>query len=152
MTAAPRNPTGDELHQAVAARLQRVGQRYTAARRQLVDAMASAGGPQPVHDIVARGPGLPLSSAYRNLADLAQAGVVVRVTATDDVARYELAEDLAGHHHHLLCTGCGVVVDFTLSGSVERALLAAAAQAANSTGFQATGHRVDLLGVCERCS
>jgi len=113
--------------------------------------MAAADGPQPVQEIVADGPGIPLSSAYRNLADLAQAGVVVRVNATDDVVRYELAEDLAGHHHHLLCTGCGVVVDFTLSGSVERALLLAAAKAAESTGFRATGHRVDLLGVCQSC-
>ena len=52
---------------------------------------------------------------YRNLVVLEQAGVVRRVTSTDDFARYELAEDLTEHHHHLICSSCGTVDDFTAS-------------------------------------
>ena len=45
---------------------------------------------------------------------LEQAGVVHRVVATDEFTRYELAEDLTEHHHHLICSSCGAVADFTI--------------------------------------
>ena len=39
--------------------------------------------------------------------------MVRRLAGTDDVGRFELAEDLSGnhHHHHLMCSSCGVVAD-----------------------------------------
>lgn len=42
------------------------------------------------------------SSAYRNLSVLERAGVVAKVVTNDEWARYELTEDLTGHHHHLV--------------------------------------------------
>jgi Fe2+ or Zn2+ uptake regulation protein len=140
------------IHDDVAARLRRVGQRYTPARRTLVDALAAADGPLSVVTLQAAAPSLPQSSVYRNLADLEQAGAVARVSGPDDFSRYELAEDLAGHHHHLVCTGCGQVLDFHLSAAAERAMNRAAADAAASAGFSAVAHRLDLLGLCGACA
>ena len=45
------------------------------------------------------------------------------VVSTDEFARYELAEHLTDHHHHhLICTQCGQVADFTVPPEVEEAL------------------------------
>jgi Fur family ferric uptake transcriptional regulator len=148
-----RSASGDEeLHATVAARLRRVDQRYTTVRRQLVQILADAHGPRSVPDLLTAIGDLPQSSVYRNLADLVQAGVARRVQTTDDLARFELAEDLAGHHHHLVCTGCGEVVDVTLSRAIERAVGRAAEEIAAAARFRPGGHRLDLLGLCERCN
>ena len=146
-----RKPARD-VHEAIAARLRESGQRYTGARRALASALAGSAGPLSAAELLAAIGDLPQSSVYRNLADLEQAGVVVRVAAGGDLARYELAEALAGHHHHLLCVECGSVADVALSAAFERAMDRAVAEAASSVGFSATAHRVDLLGLCERCA
>ena len=56
-----------------------------------------------IGDVAEGLPDLPHSSAYRHLADLQIAGLVRRVAANDEFARFELAEDLTEHHHHLHC-------------------------------------------------
>ena len=48
--------------------------------------------------------------------------MIRRVASEDGFARYELAEELTGHHHHLLCSSCGRVQDLHLPGGLERRL------------------------------
>ncbi len=141
-----------DLHATTAARLGAVQQRYTPKRRALVDLLADAGQPLAIPDILTRGASLAQSSVYRNLVVLEQAGVVRRVVSTDDYARYELAEDLTEHHHHLICSSCGSIDDFTASSGFERTVAKALVEIAKDTGFDAQHHRIDLIGVCARCA
>jgi Fe2+ or Zn2+ uptake regulation protein len=139
------------LHELVEARLRRADLRYTAGRRQLVDLLADAGHPVSIGDIADRLPQLPRSSAYRHLVDLQAAGVVRRVAANDEFARFELAEDLTEHHHHLLCVGCGKVTDVTPSSAFERQVSRTIDELAVDLGFEPHGHRLDVLGLCAGC-
>jgi len=145
-------PHSDELHDTITDRLRRVDQRYTVARRRLVETLLRADGPLSVPDLLREIGDLPQSSVYRNLADLVQVGVVGRVNTHDDLVRYEVAEELTGHHHHLVCTGCGSVVDIELTRQIEQAVGKVAQQIASAAGYRATGHRVDVLGLCDRCA
>jgi Fe2+ or Zn2+ uptake regulation protein len=113
-----QDPAG-ELHGMVEGRLRRIDQRYTSGRRAIVGLLVSAGHPVSIGDIADRLPGLPRSSAYRHLTDLESAGLVRRITANDEFTRFELAEDLTGHHHHLVCVSCGKVTDITLPPGVD---------------------------------
>jgi Ferric uptake regulator family len=65
----------------------------------------------------------PQSTTYRNLSVLEQAGVVHRVRGADEFARFELTEELGGHHHHLVCVNCGAVEDFTPPTRFERSIV-----------------------------
>jgi Fur family ferric uptake transcriptional regulator len=143
---------GPDLHRVVAERLRAVDQRYTASRRALVELLAGAGRPLSVGDIRARQAAVPQSSAYRNMAVLEQAGVVRRVQAADEFSRFELAEDLTEHHHHLVCVECGSVSDFTVPARVERTVEKALAEAAAGAGFRPETHRLDLVGRCAACA
>lgn len=96
-------------------------------------------------------PQCPQSSAYRSLAVLIDAGVVRRVTGTDDMGRFELAEDLRGHHHHLHCVSCGTVADVQAAPRLERALVGGGPAGADETGFAVMEHRIDLVGRCAGC-
>lgn len=136
----------------VAARLDRAGQRYTAQRRTIVDAIAAAGRPLTTPDLLTR-TGQRQSSVYRNLAVLADAGVLRRITGAGDFDLFELAEELSGHHHHHLhCTSCAVVIDVPAGRTLERAVAAEAAELADELGFSVAGHSVDLYGLCAGCS
>jgi Fe2+ or Zn2+ uptake regulation protein len=143
--------TRPDVHDVVAARLAAVGQRYTRMRVKLVGVLARAGGPLSLPEILAAEPGLHQSSAYRNLAVLEQAGAVGRIL-TSDSGRYELAEGLREHHHHLVCLSCGSVIDVALPAGSERAIDMAIQAAAEASGFQPSGHRLDVLGVCSSCA
>ncbi len=141
----------DDLHTLVEERLRRVGQRYTGGRRSIVAFLARAGGPVNISAITDDLPEVPRSSAYRHLVDLESAGLVRRLAASDEYARFELSEDLTSHHHHLLCTGCGRVVDVTPSSAFEVAVETQIASAAREHGFSIHGHRLDVLGICQEC-
>ncbi len=139
------------LHDQVGLRLLREDQRYTRLRRALVETMAGAGRPLTIPELLGSNPGLTQSSAYRNITVLIDAGAVRRVAGADDLGRFELAEDLAGHHHHLVCATCGKVADVRASPRLERALAEAAQAAADEDDFDVTEHRFDLFGVCADC-
>lgn len=141
-----------DLHPTVAQELRLGGQRYTPVRRLLVDILVEADGPLTIPEILRRGSRLAQSSVYRNLAVLERARVVRRVVTSEEHARYELAEELAGHHHHLICASCGRVEDFETPPRVERALDRTMSEVASGAGFSPTHHRLDLVGLCERCS
>ncbi len=139
------------VHEQATLRLGGQDQRYTPVRRALVTTLASAGRPLSIPEILAVNESLPQSSAYRNVTALIEAGVVRRVTGVDDHGRFELAEELAGHHHHLACSRCGKVEDVDPSPRLERAMDEAARVVADEHGYQVTGHQFDLVGTCPAC-
>jgi Fe2+ or Zn2+ uptake regulation protein len=146
-------PLSIELRESIAALLRRANQRFTPNREALLEVLASANGkPLTIPDIVAARPSLAVSTVYRNLSVLEQIGVVHRVVTRGDFAHYELIEDLTEHHHHLICSSCGSVVDVPASSTIEQSVRDAARQIARRTGFKTQGHRLDLVGVCASCA
>jgi Fe2+ or Zn2+ uptake regulation protein len=141
-----------EMRDTIALRLGQHQQRMTAVRDQIVGVLASTDRPLTIPEILDAGHGLAQSSVYRNLVVLEEADVVHRIVTRDEFARYELAEDLTGHHHHLVCASCGRVEDLPASEGIERSVEAAVAQAARKVGFRTRHHRLDLVGTCADCS
>lgn len=141
-----------ELHREVASRLAGSGQRYTPTRKRLVDILARAGTPLAFPEIVRGRKDLPQSSAYRNLAELEAVGLIRRVASEDGSARYELAEELTGHHHHLLCSRCGSVQDVGIPPALERELDRTLDSLAREARFATISHRLDLVGLCRSCA
>ena len=141
-----------ELHRTAGDRLESDGQRYTSNRRALVEALATADRPVSVIELLELTKGLAQSSAYRNLSVLEEAGVVHRFVTSDDTARYELSEDLTGHHHHLICSKCGDVVDIDVPASLEEGVGELAASVGAAHGYTIEHHQLDLVGTCGSCS
>jgi len=107
-----------DLDSTVEERLRGAGQRYTPQRRDLMHLLAQAASPVSIPQILADADELKQSSVYRNLAALEQAGVVRRVPTDEEYGRYELAEELIGHHHHLVCSNCGAMRDVEVPADV----------------------------------
>jgi Fe2+ or Zn2+ uptake regulation protein len=142
----------EPLEQQVAIRLRRVNQRMTGNRVSLVAVLRETTRPLTIPEILAARGDLAQSSVYRNLVVLEQAGIVHRIVTNDEHARFELAEDLTGdHHHHLVCSECGAVEDVPASAGLEASLHAAVSEIERATGFTTERHRIDLVGRCRDC-
>ncbi len=145
-------PQAHHAEQAVESLLQGEGIRFTPARRLVVRALGEAAGPQTAGDLhTTLGRDLPLSSLYRTLAVLEDARVLAKEHDGGGVGRYELAEWLVGHHHHLVCLSCGEVRDVGIDPQTEKAIARLVEAVAGGTGYRATGHRIDIEGTCAAC-
>lgn len=134
-------------------RLRAADVRFTSGRRAVVDELARAEGPQSAAELFTSLDGaIPLSSLYRSLSVLESAGVIKPHHGARDVVRYELADWLTGHHHHLVCTDCGRVDDVALTAQQERALEAMAATVAGAAGFSVQEHGLEIEGTCGACA
>jgi len=141
-----------DLDTTVEMRLRDAGQRYTPQRRDLLHLLADAASPVSIPQILSDSDELKQSSVYRNLAALEQAGVVRRVPTDEEYGRYELAEELIGHHHHLVCSNCGAMRDVEVPADVEATLDETLDRIAKRAGFARVEHRLDLVGLCGECA
>ena len=150
--SARRGADVDEIHDAVSERLGSNLIRYTKTRRTVVEVLVRTRQPLTVDEIRTMS-AAPLSSVYRTLALLEEVGLVHRLTNDNsEYARFELAEDLLGHHHHLACANCGTMTDVTLPKDIEADLDRALALLAKQQRFTVDGHRLDIIGTCATCT
>ena len=141
-----------DIDQLATTQLNSINQRYTTNRRKLIGILQEAKKPITINQILESNSDLAQSSVYRNLAVLEQAGLIVRIITNDDHAHYELAEHILDHHHHIICSPCGEILDFHLSAKIEKALEESLQKIADDFGFSIDRHRLDLLGTCGDCT
>lgn len=135
---------------------QRLGEsaiRYTRGRRAVVTALSASDGPRSAAELHRElGDSVPLSSLYRSLAVLEEVGIVIPHFGTKNLTRYELAEWITGHHHHLVCVDCGTVDDVDVPPDYEAEVRDLADRIGRLARFNPTGHVLEIEGVCARCS
>lgn len=145
--------TETNLEKQIAHRLQEREVRLTSGRRTIVRSLGIADGPRSASDLYASiGDAVPLSSIYRSLAVLEEAGVISPHYSTKGVTRYELAEWLMGHHHHLVCLECGQVEDIEIDADIETQLEAIVESIGREVAFAPRDHALEIEGLCSRCN
>jgi Fur family ferric uptake transcriptional regulator len=133
-------------------RLSGAGARYTTGRRLVVAALSEADGPRSAAELHQDlGGRVPVSSVYRSLTVLEEAGVVDTHHGARGLTRYEMAEWVAGHHHHVVCGSCGMVEDIELPKELEVELERLVGRVAGLSSFSVTGHALEVDGRCVRC-
>jgi Fur family ferric uptake transcriptional regulator len=125
------------------------GLRLTSARRAIVEAVLGRAGHFAIEELVAdlRARGLPASKAtvYRSLPLLTEAGILSSAVLGGDERMYERAVGRE-HHDHLVCRGCGKVVEFEYE-----AIEVLQRELATRYGFTLEGHIHQLIGRCADC-
>ena len=124
------------------------GQRATrqrAAIADLLDELTDFRSAQEIHEeLRRRGDGIGLTTVYRTLQALADAGEIdVLRTGTGEASYRRCSEH---HHHHLVCRSCGKTVEVE-GPAVEHW----AERVALQHGFAEVSHTVEILGVCAAC-
>jgi Fur family ferric uptake transcriptional regulator len=125
------------------------GRRDTRQRRALREHLAESesflSAQQLFDEVRESGDKIGLSTIYRTLQAMADAGEVDAVRTDDGEIRYRKCGPR--HHHHLVCRSCGLTVELDGPG-VERW----AAKSADEHGFTDVTHVVELFGLCASCS
>jgi Fur family ferric uptake transcriptional regulator len=130
-------------------RLSEKGYRMTPQRLMIVSAIEDSDGHISAEEIytqvAAKYPHVNISTVYRTLELLKQLGLVTETDFGEGRVRYHPAGK--GHHHHLVCTGCGAVIDLDESSlsSLKRMLL-------REYKFRADLRHLAIFGRCDRCS
>lgn len=101
---------------------------------------------QELHDLLKhRGDSVGLTTVYRTLQSLADAGEVDVLRTTEGEAVYRRCS--SGHHHHLVCRACGRTVEVE-GPAVERW----AESVASEHGFVDVAHTLEIFGTCAECA
>ncbi|NLG55264.1 MAG: transcriptional repressor [Rhodococcus sp.] len=107
-----------------------------------VDEFKSA---QELHDeLRQRGGSIGLTTVYRTLQALADAGTVDVLRTDTGESVYRRCSD--HHHHHLVCRNCGYTVEVE-GPAVEKW----AQSVAETNGFSDISHMVEIFGTCRDC-
>ena len=129
--------------------LEERGLKHSRQRDVIVEAFYAMGGHVPVDGLVARVRALDarvsVATVYRTMKLLAECGIAVPRRFDDGQTRYEPASGRA-HHDHLICTGCGRIVEFE-NEKIEELQI----RVAHGQGFEVDSHKLELYGRCERC-
>lgn len=138
----------DQQVKALAGTLTQHGYRLTAARQAILQTLVRSGGHVSADDLVAlvheTHPHVGRMTVYRTLDLLCELGLARPIYQGSGAAHYILMED--GHHHHLICSGCGRVLEFD-----DCVLERLEALVGERYDFAVEGHLLELYGRCQAC-
>jgi Fur family ferric uptake transcriptional regulator len=138
------------LRQTLEDYMQQQGLRSTEQRRLIVESFLLCRIHVSIEELLAtvkqRDPGIGYATVYRTLRLLAASGVATEHQFGDGLTRYEVA-DQRGHHDHLICLGCGQIIEFEEARIEELQRLIA-----ERHHFELRAHKLELYGHCQVCS
>jgi Fur family ferric uptake transcriptional regulator len=131
----------------------------TVAREAILDMLAKTDKHMSAEDIYMKlhpvYPNIGLTTVYRTLEVLSNLAIIFKLDIGDGRARYELAESpkKPNHHHHLVCTGCRKIVDYSDFIDQEVKLLQETEkELSNKYNFRITNHLIQFYGLCGDCT
>jgi Fur family ferric uptake transcriptional regulator len=89
-------------------------------------------------------PRISLGTVYRNLEVMAGENMILKLDHAGSECRYD---GNTADHSHVRCVRCGRIADavVALPEEIKKA-------AAEATGYEVTGKRVEFIGLCPRCA
>lgn len=127
--------------------LRRAGLRPTAQRVTVLEVLADRDDAVTAQDLYLqfrrRGESIGLSTVYRTLTSLVEAGLLDGIQRGDEQAFRACSPR---HHHHLICTSCNQVTELE-AAMVEEWV----GRVASTHDFEVSSHRADVLGTCAAC-
>lgn len=125
------------------------GLKETAQRKIVLDAFLKTEKHVSVRDlyfiICKRECKVGYATVHRTMKLFADCGLAREVMFDDGISRFEHLYRHR-HHHHLVCTRCRKVIEFTsnLIDKEEKTIL-------KRHGFQLQSHRYEIFGLCREC-
>jgi len=127
------------------------GQRVTGERLALFDEIFAQHGHIDAEELLRsmheRGSKISRATVYRNLDLLVECGLARKQRLGSRGFLYEHVHGGQASHDHLVCTGCGRVVEFVSQG-----IAALQAEICRAHGFEPSHHTLQIAGLCKGCA
>jgi len=133
------------------------GYRLTVPRQIILDVLADTTKHPSAEEIYItvhkKYPLIGLATVYRTLELLVQLGLIFKFDFGDGKARYELIQgSKEDHHHHLVCTRCKRIVNYTEFIDDEVELLKKTEKGLSKKyNFKINNHIIQFYGLCDKC-
>ena len=128
-------------------RLKSAGLVATKQRITLLERLTNASRPLSVEELSKKmQQHMNMTTVYRALDQLVEAGLVRRLDLRDNHARYEVA---GKHHHHVVCTSCGDVAD--VSVCLPRSFFTRV-RTSQKQFATIEDHALEFFGTCVQCT
>ncbi|HEX2966756.1 MAG TPA: Fur family transcriptional regulator [Syntrophorhabdaceae bacterium] len=104
-------------------------------------------GPEDVwHQLKKQFKSMGLPTIYRNLEDLANQGILIKVVHPDRKLYYYYCSNTERHHHHFICTACRKVEDISFCGldEIEK-------EVRKKLKGNVVSHLLQVFGICKDC-
>ncbi|UCB43326.1 MAG: transcriptional repressor [Dehalococcoidales bacterium] len=133
--------------------LRRHGYKLTPQRCAVVHAITSSQDhltPTAIFEKVSQNhPGIGLVTVYRTLKLLAELELICELHTGGNCPSYTAGT--SHHHHHLVCSGCGKVVDFASPRLIEHNVVELEGRLSRESGFRIDDHLLEFTGLCQLC-
>ena len=144
---ASRASEQEKVRAQLADHLTRNGLKHTKQRDAILDCFLASTGHitvEDLHDSVRSDhPEIGAATVYRTLKLFCEAGIANAHHFREGITLYEHE---VSHHDHLICLGCGAIIEFENELIEEEQIKIAA-----SHGYKLTQHRHHLFGYCPDC-
>lgn len=87
------------------------------------------------------------ATVYRMLSSFECSDILKKINLRKDSAFFELNND---HHHHMVCTNCGLIEDFKENVEIEKLLDSVVKKSAQFKKIKE--HSLELFGLCKKCN
>ncbi len=129
--------------------LQGRGFRMTSVRKFLLETFRDSRKPISAGDLIALLKKAKLdcnrTTVYRELTFLQEQSIIKSVDFGDGAKRFEAAG--GAHHHHFVCTHCGLVLDINLKNDLESEEF----NLEKTHGVKIASHSLEFFGLCKNC-
>lgn len=139
-------------------KLRGCGYRLTLPRQAILEVLENTSKHLSAEDVFMavkkKYPQVGLTTVYRTLELLVEMGLVFRFDFGDGRARFEMSEgpQSKDHHHHLICSACGRVIDYTDFIKEEVELLNKTEKGLSKKyDFNIKNHLIQFFGLCKQC-
>ena len=148
----PRSP------ESIVAELVEQNVRVTGPRREIIDFISAVPRTFTAEEVCAELPDIGRATVYRTLKMLQDEDIICKVVLPGDEMEYSVSAAVdpvkgrvidAAHHHHAVCTICGIVRRFT-ADAIERAINTLSSSVDGVMG-EVMDHRIEVYDICPRC-
>jgi len=132
-------------------------QRWTAPREAILQLLVNSSKHMSAKEIYStlqrRYPGIGITTVYRTLDLLNRMGLIQKFAFGDGHCRYEfIPDETKEHHHHLVCTECGKIINYSEFVDEELSLVEKIEKKlAKKYNFQIVDHNIEFMGLCPKC-
>jgi len=128
------------------------GLKSTSQREAIVDLFLRSSGHMSIDELLAKvrkkAPKVVYATVYRTMKLLTDSGIAAARQFGDGQTRYEVMGEGHGHHDHLICVNCGLILEFE-NDTIEQLQ---DEMADRLGGFKLVKHKLELYGLCPKAA
>lgn len=122
------------------------GEKVTEARTSILDKLSHEHFPITIKDLAKKVKTPNQSTLYRTVKTLVSKHIIREIILDKGIARYEINVGRK-HHHHIICTSCGVIEDIKICTPHEHERT----QKASKLFAHVIDHSLEFFGICKSC-